>query len=323
MDETAIEETRMDDVTAVQKPRIVVAVCTYRRNDPLQRLLDALLRNQDRLGDCADVGVVIADDNDDGRARSVADAYRERFRLGVTYRHVGSGNISTARNATLDEALPLSDWVAMTDDDCVPVDGWLGAMLAVQRATGADAVTGRCELCADDDAPSWITDEPFLTRGEFRFDDGDSVPTAGTNNSFLRSAFFRERPDIRFREDLGETGGEDMVFFRQAHARGLSIRYAADAVVFGVEDPDRTTLTYQIRSHYWLGNTEFVTNSMLGRVNRLRWLARSLKLALQAMTRPARRLWRREPPQYRYALALLAHASGMALGALGVRLRHY
>jgi succinoglycan biosynthesis protein ExoM len=323
MDETTMDETTMDEITRSEKPRIVVAVCTHRRNGPLQRLLDALLRNQERLGDRADVGVAIADDNDDGRARPVADAYCERFRLGVQYRHVGSGNISTARNATLDEALPISDWVAMTDDDCVPVDGWLEAMLAVQRSTGADAVTGRCELCADDDAPSWITDEPFLTRGEFRFEDGASVPTAGTNNSLLRSAFFVEHPDIRFRDDLGQTGGEDMVFFRQAHARGLRIRYAADAVVHGVEDESRTTLTYQVRSHYWLGNTEFVTNSVLGQAGRLRWLARSVKLALSAAMRPLRQLWRHEPPQLRYTVALLAHASGMAVGALGVRLRHH
>lgn len=303
-------------------PRIRVAVCTHRRNEPLRRLLEALLRNQERLGRSADLGVVIADDNDDGRAAPIAAEFGPQFRLGVRYVHVGSGNISVARNAALARALPDTDWIAMTDDDCVPVDEWIGALLAVQRSTAATAVTGPCVLCVDDDAPRWIREQPFLGRGAFEFPDRAPASTAATNNSMVDAAFLRDRPGLRFRTDLGRVGGEDMVFYRSARAEGMQINFARDAVVHGVESPERATLGYQIRSHLWLGNTEFVTNSALGEVSRPHWAARSVKQALAAVVRPIAQMASGAPPQCRYSLALLARASGMMLGVVGVRLAH-
>jgi succinoglycan biosynthesis protein ExoM len=306
-----------------ERPRVVVAVCTHRRNEPLRRLLDALLRNQDALGDSADLGVVISDDNDDGRAAPIADEYGPRFTLGVHYRHVGSGNISTARNAALDEALPRADWIAMTDDDCVPVDDWIRTLLDVQRATSAGAVTGPCRLAVDDGAPAWITDQPFLRRAEIDFPDLEPATTGATNNSLIDAAFLRDRPDLRFATELGEVGGEDMVFYRRAREAGLRIHFATDAVVRGIEGPERLTLAYQVRWFFWLGNTEFVTSSTLTEVNRARWCARGIKHALLALGRPFVRLATGKSPQFRYALALLAHAAGMFIGALGVRLAHH
>jgi succinoglycan biosynthesis protein ExoM len=308
---------------AAARPRVIVAVCTHRRNGPLRRLLDALVRNQESLGASVDLGVVISDDNDDGRAAPIADAYHPQFRLGVHYRHVGSGNISTARNTALDEALPRADWIAMTDDDCLPVDDWLRTMIEVQRATGASAVTGPTRLAVEDEAPSWITDQPFLRRGEIDFPDRAAATTAATNNSLIDAAFLRDRPDLRFATELGRVGGEDMVFYRRARAAGLQIHFATAAVVRGIEGPDRTTLSYQLRSWFWLGNTEFVTNWTLGQASRLRWCARSVKHAALALARPLTRLAARKPPEFRFCLALLAHAAGMLIGALGVRLAHH
>lgn len=305
------------------RQRIVVAVCTHRRNQPLRRLLGAIERNAADLGNRADVGVVVVDDNPDGAAASVCDEFDSVFASGLHYRTSGHGNISIARNLALETALPLADWVAMTDDDCEPVDHWLSSYVAEQATFGTDAVTGPCYLTAGPDAPAWLTDQPFFDDAQLRYEDGASMHLAATNNSFFRSSFFAERPKLRFEPSLGVLGGEDMVFFRTAVDAGLTISFSNQAVVRGHESPDRWTFRHQVRSRFWIGNTEWVTNRFMGEASRPWWVLRSIKAAALACARPVRRLIRREPPQFRYAVASFVRALGMLAGALGRRVGHH
>lgn len=304
-------------------PRIIVTVCTFRRNEPLRRLLQAIELNASILGPSASVGVVVVDDNADGDARAVCDAFAGRFDLGIHYRHSGRGNIAVARNIGLDTALPLADWIAMTDDDCEPVDEWLFELLAAQARTGNDAITGPCILRTGDRAPRWLRDQPFLELGQLRGSNDEPMHLAATNNSLTRASFFADRPDLRFDPDLGVVGGEDMVFFRLAHRQGLTISLATRAIVYGNEPPERWTYQYQLRSAFWLGNSEWITNRFLGDATRPWWALRAAKAYALALTRPFRQLAQRQPLQLRFALACGARATGMLAGTLGFRIRHH
>lgn len=301
----------------------MVAVCTYRRNEPLRRLLTAIVRNAAVVAGRARVGVVVVDDNKDQRARSVCDDFATAFTLGLIYRTSGQGNISIGRNLALEAAIEHADWVAMTDDDCVPVDDWLSSYLDGQAATGADALTGPCILTVPATAPTWLSRQPFLEDGQFRFHDHHPMTTAATNNSFFRASFFRDRPHLRFEPELGIVGGEDMVFFRTAHRAGLEIRFSTPSVVAGMEPPERQTFRYQLKSHFWLGNTEFVTNKFLGDAKPARWTLRAFKAVAQSAARPIYRLTTGRSPQLRYALAGMFRGFGMLFGALGLKLRHH
>ena len=313
----------MPESRSPQPTTIAVAVCTYQRNEPLRRLLTAIERNAEQLGGRAAVGVVVVDDNPDGAARPVCDEYTSRFELGLHYRSSGQGNISVARNLALETALPLAEWVAMTDDDCEPVDGWLAAYLDAHERFGADALTGPCRLTPSPGAPRWLTDQPFLDDAQFRFDDGAPLTVGATNNSFLPSKFLAAHERLRFDPELGVVGGEDMVFFRRAVREGMAIRFAAHAEVLGHEPPERCGLGYQLRSRFWLGNTEFVTNHALGEASRIRWLARGARDLVAAVLRPLRQLATAQPPQVRYALARSARAVGLIAGAVGIRVAHH
>lgn len=316
-------EPTSNDLATDATPRVIVAVCTHRRNEPLRRLLGAIERNAAALGDRVAVGVVVVDDNPDGAAASVCDEFDSVFASGLHYRTSGLGNISIARNLALETALPLADWVAMTDDDCEPVDHWLSSYLADQATFATDAVTGPCYLTAGPGAPAWLTDQPFFDDAQLRYDDGAPMHLAATNNSFFRSSFFVERPGLRFEPSLGVLGGEDMVFFRTAVDAGLTIAFSNRAVVHGHESPNRWTFRHQVRSRFWIGNTEWVTNRYMGQASRPWWVLRSIKAAALAGARPVRRLLRRESPQFRYAVASGARASGMLAGALGGRVGHH
>jgi succinoglycan biosynthesis protein ExoM len=303
--------------------RVAVYICTYRRNEPLANMLQSLEVAAKRALPDVQLGVVVIDDNADGGAKVVVDQSTLTFPLGLHYRHVGTGNIASARNAGLEAAMEIGDWVAMVDDDQVVVPEWLTELARVQREHDADAVTAPVYARFPDDSPRWLLDQPFAELwGTPKKPDGCEATDLQTANSMIRTAFLTDHPAVRFQTDLGEVGGEDMVFYRAALDAGLRARYSRHAVNWELEPADRATYRYQLRRCLWHGNTEAVTNLRSGRDSRVRLALRAVKRGLTAIGHPIRQLRSGRPPQFRYAAAFSLQSVGMAAGAAGIRLQH-
>lgn len=309
-------------MTTAGTPRVMVAVCTFNRHEPLAVLLEALVANSKRLAGRASVTFVVVDDSVDGNARHVVARFADRFELAGLYRLSGRQNIALARNMALETAIERADWIAMTDDDCEPAPGWLEALLDVQQRTSADAVTGTMKRRAPPGSPRWLTEEPFLASDMLDgIDDGAELRIGATHNSLISSRWLKEHPHVRFDPAFGVTGGEDPVFYRTAHAEGLRIHYSLGAVVYENEPPSRATLRYQLRTFFWLGNSCYRTNVRTG-VHPLRMFVHGGKVALSGLVRPFALLARRKAPQLRYGMALMLRGVGVMIGLLGVRVRH-
>lgn len=304
-----------------ERKTLAVAVCTYKRNGPLTVLLHALLACAERVKDRAAVGVAIVDDTADGQARLVAEKFAGRFELGLEYRISGKQNISIARNLAVGTALEMAEWIAMTDDDCETPPQWLGALLDVQERTGADAVTGRMVRRAPENAPRWITDQPFFDIGVEERPDGSEMSVGATFNTLMSSEWLRAHPDIRFDPNMGVVGGEDMVFFRAAHAAGLKIRFSELGFVYENESIERATFGYQLYVYFWHGNSAALACVENG-MKRPRVFVHGTASFVRAAARPVARLLHGQKPQLRFCLAQILHAFGKQLGAVGVRIDH-
>ena len=306
------------------KPSVAVYVCTYERNEALSAMLDSLEVAAARAQPDIDLAVVVVDDNADGRAQDVVQASRRDFPLGLHYRHCGQGNIAAARNAGVEAAMELADWVAMVDDDQVVVPSWLTELMRVQAATKADAITAPVYARFPEDSPHWLHDQPFAQLWcTAPKPDGAPVTDLQTANSMIRTSFLREHPEVRFSPDLGRVGGEDMVFYRAALAAGLKAHYSRDAVSWEIEPPERATYGYQLRRCLWHGNTEAVTSIRAGRARRAKLVARAGKRAAMAFSHPISRLLSGKSPQFRYTLAYSLQSVGLLLGVVGLRLSHH
>jgi succinoglycan biosynthesis protein ExoM len=302
---------------------VAVYVCTYERNDELRSMLTALAVAAEHAAPDVATAVVVVDDNPDGRAKTVAVEFDDHFALGVHYRHSGKQNISIARNLGLETAAALGDWVAMTDDDCEPSPRWISAYLEAQARTGADALTGPLLMRFPAGSPRWLTDEPFALGEDDVYDEGQELHVAQTHNSMISSAWLKAHPGIRFEPALGRVGGEDMVFYRRNVAAGMRICYVRDAVAYEVVGPERATLRYQLRQQYWLGNSEYVTNTESGEATRVRMMLRASRRVVRILPQPLVRLARRESPQWRWTVGVLLRAAGVMVGAAGVRVNHH
>lgn len=310
--------------SAAATPSLAVYVCTHRRNDHLARTIDSIIAAAKHVHGRIRVGVVIVDDNPDGSARPVAERFASSgLDLGVHYRHSGAQNISKARNLGIATAIELADWVGMVDDDEIVDEEWVDQLFAVAERTGADAVTGPVFVGYADDAPAWLHDQRIGRLFEApQSVDGSVVDHASTGNSMIATAWLRAHPTHRFRDDLGTSGGEDMVFYRAAIGAGLTARYALHAAAREVAPPERSTFDYVLRRSVWMGNTTAVTNLESGLAGRGRLAARAAKSMAVAAVYPLRRLIRFRPPELRYTAARLAHAAGLATGIVGHRQRH-
>jgi glycosyltransferase involved in cell wall biosynthesis len=296
---------------------VAVAICTFNRPQRLRDLLATLAQRTHGEVASPTLPVVVVDDSDVGTARPVVDAVDGP--LSVRYVHTGSADISTARNAALTTAAEMARYVACIDDDCVPQDGWLRELLRISE-TGADIVVGHRQFVADDDAPAWLRQEPFLAENAV-YPDG-SVPSVGNIANVLIKSDWLRTSGIRFRSDLGHLGGEDMVFLSDAAAAGADTRFAAYSVVLEPCEPRRQLYGYQLWRQFWLGNNEAHIAARVGGLSRPRLVLRSLRRMGRGVVWPLRASAQRRRPETHWAFALFASGAGLFLGAIGIAVRH-
>ncbi|MEO7370495.1 MAG: glycosyltransferase, partial [Ilumatobacteraceae bacterium] len=246
-----------------------------------------------------------------------------RAEVGVLVESINtaSGDVSKARNAAITAAAEGTDFVACTDDDCVPHPGWLAALLVVAEATSADVIIGHRQFVASDDAPRWLRDEPFAVENAMYPDQSD--PTVGnTANVMIRSAWLRSS-NVAFRNELGKSGGEDMVFLDDARKQGAIVRFAANSIVDEPYERRRTSLRYHLWRQMWLGNNEAAINGHTHEVGNARLALRGARRCLSGLTRPVRRAATGRSLQLRWAAARVVSGVGLIVGAAGVQIRHH
>ena len=113
-------------------PRFSVVIPTYRRNDALARCLNRLMADRQDFP-FARYEVIVADDGPDGD--------NARLLVENTYpwaRWVPGPRRGPAANRNRGAAEASGEFLAFTDDDCLPQPGWLAAFAAKLDGPGGD-----------------------------------------------------------------------------------------------------------------------------------------------------------------------------------------
>ncbi len=238
-------------------PFVSVVVPTFNRPVALRACLEALAR-QDYPADRYEVVVV-----DDGSVaanadanRAIADAYRVQL-----LRQANRGPAS-ARNHGV--AVASGEYVAFTDDDCMPTREWLSRL--ADAATPTSAHGGRTvntltsDVCAD--ATQLLIDYLY---DYYRERDGMFF----TSNNLLMSR--RQLLEVGgFDETMPHAGAEDREICGRWLQRGLRLDFVADAVV---HHSHALTLAEFWRQHFTYGRGAWTY-----RVRRARWTTTPVRL---------------------------------------------
>jgi len=222
--------------------RLDVCICTFRRPSLIATIQSIAAQDvRDKIA----LRIVIADNDETPTARPWIEAATS-IGIPIAYVHAPSRNISKARNACLDAA--ETRWIAFIDDDEVATSDWLRTLIAARD--GCEVVFGRSHAVIGDKAgPRWMRDGHFHHNA---VGPRDGALNGYTCNVLLDRDFLRAH-DIRFLEALGQTGGEDTMFFDDVRKAGGRGRYAPAALVYEEIPARRASVGWLARRRYRAG----------------------------------------------------------------------
>lgn len=221
---------------------ITICMCTFRRESAFEALHSfAGLEDTGELP----VEVLVIDNDETNALQARFEEYAAGYALPMRYVHAPARNISIARNAALSHS--RTRWLAFIDDDEVATPEWL-KHLAAARAR-ADVAIGRCEAVYGSDLPAWVS------ACDFHSNRIKGNPTNAYTSNALIDRDFLVRHGIQFRIELGRTGGEDTIFFREIAEAGGRIIYCPEAVVYEDVPEGRANMQWVRRRMFRAGQT--------------------------------------------------------------------
>lgn len=258
MSAALVDRPRVEIVAAAQEAastsqlHVAIAAPTLNRPDGLRRLLEGLSRLTFTRVAEPRITIVIVDNDLSPTAEPIVDAFRPHLRWPVIYHHEPRRGLVYARNAQLEAAPATADWLAMIDDDEVPVTGWLDSLLAVGLAHNAHFVAGPVVPSFVERPPRWARECGFFEVGPL--EDGAAIDFLYTGNVLMALGPVRAA-GWRFEMAFNHSGGEDEQFFRRAIQSGLKAVCSADATIVETIPPSRTTPRWILRRYFRMGTT--------------------------------------------------------------------
>jgi succinoglycan biosynthesis protein ExoM len=224
----------------VERVNVSVCICTYRRPDLLERLLDAL-RDQETQG-LFTYSVVVVDNDALQSAAGVVSNFAGTSQIATKYCVEARQNIALARNMAIENV--QGDFVAFIDDDEFPTNSWLLTLFDACRGFAVDGVLGPVKPFFDNDPPKWIIDGKFYERPTYPTGLVIDGSKGRTGNVLLKREVFAT-PEPPFRPEF--LTGEDQDFFHRMIQKGHVFIWCDEAVAYEVVPPVRWSRGFMLR----------------------------------------------------------------------------
>lgn len=228
--------------------QIAVAIPTFRRPDRLAQLLAVLPARFSELEGEVVASVIIADNDPAASARAVAAASP----VETTYVIEEVPGIAAVRNRLLAAAAHV-DLIAFIDDDEIPLEGWLNALVRTWREHDRPAaVMGRVISVFETSVDPWLDHTGVFRRRERPT--GSEWGVAAAGNLLLDVDQIRAL-GTRFDQTLGLAAGEDTLFSKQLVAAGGRIVWCNESRAEDQVPAERLTREWAMRRAYNGGNS--------------------------------------------------------------------
>lgn len=269
---------------------LAIGLCTYKRRDSLERLLQHIAVAARQISVPLTV-IVVDNDGDDPQVEPSVREFSQASGLAVRYRIERTPGISAARNAIFDEAHLLGmRFMAMIDDDEWPSPQWLAELLKMQESTCAVVVGGPVRPVFPDSAEAlrkfsryWSVDKQFLKGKPFVF---------CTCNFLIDLQAIAAVPRPLFDEEFGLSGGGDTVFFRSLFFAGHAMAWSDAAWVNEEVPASRASFGWIRQRRFRVGNHAVRWESLGSSAASLRAFGKTIAITLRLLIYP---LFRREP----------------------------
>jgi len=223
------------------KEHISVCICTYRRNQMLERLLRKVALQE--TGGLFDFSVVVVDNDATGPARKTVARLQEELGLNITYGIEPEQTIPAARNHAL--RLARGNYIGIIDDDEFPPQHWLITMYRAIHAFDTDGALGPVYPFFEQQPPAWLVKSGLCERPVHRTGTLLQWDQTRTGNVLLKKDVF-DKHHLCF--DLKcKTSGSDKEFFREAMQVGCRFIAVEEAPVYEIGPLERQTKSYYLK----------------------------------------------------------------------------
>jgi succinoglycan biosynthesis protein ExoM len=230
----------------VSTDHICVCICTYKRPQLLQRLLEGL-GSQATEGQFT-YSIVVVDNDRSRTAERVVSGFAGASSIPVRYFVESQQNIALARNKAIENV--DGNYVAFIDDDEFPIRNWLLTLFDACRRYRADGVLGPVNPHFDEEPPRWIRSGKFWQRPTYPTGTIIDGMKGRTGNVLLKRELFPAGKEA-FRPEF--LSGEDQDFFTRMIEKGHVFVWCNEAVAYEVVPPIRWKRGFILRRSLLLG----------------------------------------------------------------------
>lgn len=219
---------------------IDVCVCTYKRPQFLERLLEEL--HSQVTGGLFTYSIVVVDNDHLRSAEPVVSDFAAKSTIPVKYCVEPQQNIALARNKAIENT--HGEFIAFIDDDEFPTKRWLLTLFQALSKYAADGVVGPVKPHFDDEPPQWIVKGKFYERSTYPTGFVIDWRKGRTGNVLLKKQILASGAQL-FRPEFRT--GEDQDFFRRLIEKGHVFIWCDEAVAYEVVPPTRWKRTVMLR----------------------------------------------------------------------------
>lgn len=222
-------------------PHVSVCICTFKRTDLLERLLNEL-GNQETRG-LFSYSIVVADNDASRSAETIVSKVAATSPVPIKYCAEPRQNIALARNQVVANA--DGDYIAFIDDDEWPLADWLLRLFRTIETCNVAAALGPVKPSFEIPPPAWMIRGRFYERPSYPTGYKMHWSETRTGNVLFRKSILPS-DEAPFRAEY-DTGAEDVDFFRRMSNRGNVFVWCDEAVVEETVPASRCTRTYLLR----------------------------------------------------------------------------
>ena len=230
---------------------ITVCICTYQRQELLERLLAALAVQ--RTDSLFTFSLVVVDNDSSESARHVVERLKPTLSVPIRYAVEPERNFALVRNCAL--SLVCGKYVAFIDDDEIPVEDWLVQLWRVLHSQMADAVLGPVRPYFEKEPPAWIKRGRICERPSHVTGTEVHWRHTRTGNVLLRMTMVVD-DGICF-DPAYAGGGEDVDFFRRAALKGKHFVWCEEAPAYELVPESRLSRRYHLKRAFHQGGLSF------------------------------------------------------------------
>jgi glycosyltransferase involved in cell wall biosynthesis len=224
-----------------QEGHICVCICTYKRPEPLNRLLSKLdIQETEGL---FDFSIVIVDNDRLESGRRTVESRARTAKIFTRYYVEPEQNIAMARNRAIENS--NGDYVAFIDDDESPGAQWLVTLYKTIHHYGSDGVLGPVLPHFEEEPPQWVLKGKFFDRPTHPTGHVLEWKNTRTGNAVLKRDLFKV--GTKWFDSSFGSGGEDRDFFRRKIEQGHIFVWCNEAPVFETVPPKRWKRTVLLK----------------------------------------------------------------------------